>query len=129
MSATALQEGKWTVTKARLWGQYRHPKDRTIVRLPAYDEARTKYIAKGFEFLNYCDESTPAAQADTSPKVLDTLVPKNIAGINPEPVTQPVIEIKKEENPEPVIEPELYVAEHPYKSKKKEKRKYTRRSK
>jgi len=114
-----LAQGKWTLTKTRMWGLYRHPTHKVISRLPAYDEAREKYIAKGFTFIRYCDDTEPAAQIDMSTQVLDTIVPKQAADINPVP----------ESTPAPDTEPvELYVAEHPYRSKKKTKRKYTRRS-
>jgi hypothetical protein len=117
MSVNEIGVGKLTVIKSRMWGQYRHPKDNVLVKLPAYPEAQEKYVRKGFIFIRHCDDDTPVAIVDMRPEVLDKIVSVTVA---------PVADINP---PSATPEPEVYVAEHPYKSKRKPKRKYTRRVK
>jgi hypothetical protein len=97
-----------TVTRERIWGQYRRPNEPVLVKLPADPESMPKYKAKGFTFIKYVDEGCPIAIVDTSPEVLAKIALPSEPQLN--------------------TEPETYIAEKPYKSKRKPKRKYTRRS-
>jgi hypothetical protein len=117
MSATDLTSNTLTVIKSKMWGRFIHPRDNVIVRLPAYPEARDKYVKKGYQFVDFCDDSTPLVEVYMTEKALDKIAPAaaKVADTKPEPEA-------------PVTpDPEIYVAEKPYVSKRKPKRKYTRR--
>jgi hypothetical protein len=131
MSVSSLEEGKLSVTRERMWGQYRRPKEIVLVKLPADPMSKAKYLAKGFTFIRYGGDEIPMAILDMSPDVLQRIAP-----IQAEAVIEPALETivstptASETLPEiaPVNadEPELYVADHPYKSKRKAKNKKRR---
>lgn len=98
MTAPELTE-KLSITRDRMWGLYRRPKEPVAVKLPADPRSKAIYERKGFTFIRYGGDELPIAQPDMTPEVLKTIVKE-----------------------EAVIEPELYVAEHPYKSKRKKKK-------
>jgi hypothetical protein len=123
---TALENGKLTVTRERMWGQYRRPTEPVLVKLPADPQSKAKYLAKGFTFIKFgADDEIPMAILDTSSEQLAAIAPKAV--IEPEISIASQSVVTDDPLPDSVAtvtdEPELYVAEHPYKSKKKPKRK------
>ncbi len=106
--------GKLTVTRERMWGQYRRPNEPVLVKLPADPDSYKRYLAKGFTFIKYGGDDLPIAALDTSVEQL-----KKIA---PEPVIEQPVNISAVVEDSATAEPELYVAEHPYKSKRKKKK-------
>ena len=117
---TALEDGKLTTTRSRVWGQYRRPNEPILVKLPADIDSKKRYLSKGFIFVRYGGDELPIAELDIPVEVV----------MRPAPVVEPV---KEEIVSEPVAaeepavagtdEPELYVSDKPYKSKRKKKRK------
>jgi hypothetical protein len=121
MAVSGLEDGKLTVTRERMWGQYRRPNEPVLVKLPADPQSKAKYVAKGFKFIAYGGDEIPVATLDTSPEQLAKIAPKPVTVIEPD--ISIVSEPAAVEAVAGADEPELYVAEHPYKSKKKAKRK------
>ncbi len=104
MADPELQEGRLTVTRCRMWGQYRRPHEPVLVKLPADPDSMPRYIKKGFTFIKYGGDEQTLAILDTSDEQLQKIAPE----------------------PESAItnEPELYVSDKPPKPKKhKRKRK------
>ncbi len=109
MVDSELQEGRLTVTRARIWGQYRDPHDPVLVKLPADAVSMPRYIAKGFTFIKYGGDELPLAILDTSEEQLKKIVPE------PESAIQPAAVVEQE--------PELYVSDKPPKERKHRKKK------
>jgi hypothetical protein len=125
MAVSGLEDGKLTVTRERMWGQYRRPNEPVLVKLPADPQSRTKYLAKGFTFIKYGGDELPIAELDVSEEQLRKIAPIPEAVIEPEVtiVSHPVAVETQESTVTATDEPELYVSDKPYKSKKKAKRK------
>ncbi len=110
----ALKEGQLTVTRERVWGQYRRPNEPVLVKLPADSDSMPRYIKKGFTFIKFGGDELPIAVLDTSLEQLQKIAP--------EAVVIPSQSVVVEQTATTVDEPELYVSDKPYKSKKKKKR-------
>ena len=66
----------FTVTRSRMWGQYRRPNEPILVKLPADPDAHARYLKKGFVFIKYGGDELPMAMLDTSVEQLQKIAPE-----------------------------------------------------